>query len=314
MPGARPGWKTIVNTSASQKEGGWLRDLLELTRVRITAMVTVTTATGYFLAAESLSKSIWLPIAGVFLLASGSSALNQCQDRRIDARMARTRSRPIPTGRMDMSLALFLSVLLILLGLFVLASISTNMHLLLLLGGFALVWYNGVYTYLKRVTPFAVVPGALIGAIPPIIGYVAAGGSPTSPSIQLLAAFLFIWQIPHFWLLLLMCGSQYGDAGLPTLTGTFSQRQLLRLTFMWVIATAAGGLVFPTFMRSELALPWSLAIVIVSIWLAAKSVTILRPPAREPQSRLFRKAFIQINAYALVVLVCLSLNAVGSTI
>jgi len=284
----------------------------------------LTTATGYFLAAGELGtefrsltvavlKDIWIPILGVFLLASGSSALNQCQDAGIDARMDRTRRRPVPDGRIDRAVAIFVAVLLMLVGLFVLASNSRHTSLLLLLGGSAVLWYNGLYTYLKRLTAFAVVPGALIGAIPPLIGYVAAGGSLTSPAIQLLAAFLFIWQIPHFWLLLLIFGRQYAGAGLPTLTGVFTQQQLLRLTFMWLIATAVGGLVFPTFMRGALGLPWSAAIVIISIWLAFDSTSILRPAAQEQQKRLYRRAFVRINAYALVVMICLSLNALKIT-
>lgn len=286
-----------------------LRTLVELTKARITSAVTLTTATGYFLASGRAEPDIWLPLLGVFLLAAGSSALNHCQDARIDALMSRTRDRPIPAGRIDRATALFLAGLLILLGLSALASVPNNPHMLLLLGVVAVVWYNGIYTYLKRVTAFAVVPGALIGAIPPIIGYTAAGGSPLDPLILLVALFFFIWQIPHFWLLLLMFGHQYGEAGLPTLTRVFSRRQLLRITFMWVIATAVGGLAFPALAHDVMAIPWSLGIVCGSCWLAAKAVTLLRPPTKETDSPPFRRAFVQINAFALVVVVCLALNA-----
>ena len=289
---------------------GWLRILSELTRAKVTVAVTLTTATGCFLASGRVDATMGLAVLGVFLLASGSSALNQIQERRIDARMERTRSRPLPSGALDVPTALFISVLLVLLGLYTLTSVGHDTVLLLSLGGFAVFWYNGVYTYLKRITAFAVVPGALIGAIPPIIGYVASNGSVESPLIVLVAAFFFVWQIPHFWLLLLMHGTQYADAGLPALTQVFSHRQLMRITFMWLVATSAAGLVFPAMSRGTLALPWSLAIVAASVWMAAKAISVLRFPANAERRPPFGRAFMQVNAYALMIMVCLSLNAI----
>jgi protoheme IX farnesyltransferase len=289
----------------------WLNLLLELTKVRITFAVILTAGMGYFLSGGWFDAGFGMCLLGTFLLASGSSALNQVQDVKVDARMTRTRNRPIPAGRIDRSVALFISILLMLAGLVVLTSIGTNAEALLILSGLAVFWYNGVYTYLKRVTAFAVVPGALIGAIPPVMGYAAAGGDARDPLILLVATFFFIWQVPHFWLLLLMLGEQYEEAGLPSLTRIFSRQQLARITFMWILATAAGGLVFPALARGEVSLPWSLAMVLASVWLAGKAASILWIPADQKQP--FRRAFIQINTYALVVVVCLSLSALGAT-
>ncbi len=301
--------EAVPADSATRSSGGWLRLLSELTRARITVAVTFTTATGYLLGAGHADVNLWVSLLGVFLLASGSSALNQCQETGIDARMERTRRRPIPSGRIDVLTALFVATLLLLSGLGVLASVGKNTNLLLLLGGFAVLWYNGVYTYLKRLTAFAVVPGALIGAIPPVMGYVAAGGQITDPLVFLVGMFFFIWQIPHFWLLLLMCGRQYGDAGLPTLTNVFTEKQLLRITFMWVMATAAAGLVFPTVASRDVALPWSVAIVLASVWLAEKAVSTLMSSRVEAQKSPFRLAFMHVNIYALMVMLALSLSA-----
>jgi len=282
---------------------------LELTKVRITAAVMLTTATGYLLAARRIEWAMCLPLLGVFVLACGSAALNQWQERAIDARMKRTCQRPIPAGRIDPFRALFFSVLLILLGLFFLTSARENTHTLLALGGMALFWYNGVYTYLKRVTAFAVVPGALIGAIPPVMGYVAAGGSLGDPAILLVATFFFIWQIPHFWLLLLMIGDQYRQAGLPTVTSRFARPQLQRISFVWILATAAGGLAFAAVDRVGIALPWNLALLAASVWLAASATAILRVPVTGDNRPPFGRAFGRINAYAVMVMLCLSLGA-----
>ena len=192
----------------------------ELAKPSVTLAVTLTTVTGYLLASGCLVASMWIPVLGVFVLAAGSAALNQWQERDIDARMPRTRHRPIPSGRIEPTTALFVAIVMMLAGLTLLTSAGRSELLLLALGGFALVWYNGVYTYLKRLTAFAVVPGALIGSVPPCIGYVAAGGDLHDPELLLVAMFFFIWQIPHFWLLMLIMGDEYEAAGLPSLTQT----------------------------------------------------------------------------------------------
>ena len=296
-------------SSVPRAKAGWLSSIIELTRMRITIAVTLTTATGCLLATGSFSREMMFSVLGVFLLASGASALNQCQEAGIDARMERTKHRPLPAGLIDQPTAIFISVSLMLLGMAALASIGRHVGPVLLLGAFAVVWYNGVYTYLKRVTPFAVVPGALIGAIPPVIGYLASDGELTNPLILLVAVFFLIWQVPHFWLLLLLCGDQYGEAGLPSLARVFSRRQLARTTFMWLLATAVAGLVFPTFGRSEFLLVWKLAIVVASVWLVLTSLVVLTAAVSDDQRSAFRYVFVRLNIYALIVMVCISVNA-----
>lgn len=293
----------------ARRNGGWPSLAAELTRVRVTIAVTLTSATGYLAAAGRFEWAMWVPVLGVFLLASGSSALNQVQEARTDGLMKRTRNRPIPSGRVDRTTAFFLAGMLVLAGMFCLASVAANRSAVIVLGAFALVWYNGVYTLLKRVTAFAVVPGALIGAIPPVIGYAAAGGEPTDPFILLVASFFFIWQVPHFWLLLLMWGDQYRDAGLPTLTGVFSRRQLQRITFMWILATATGGLCLPALAQDGMTLPWKVAMVLASVWLGMESTSLLK--MRRERASVFRRAFLQINLYAMMTALFLSLSALG---
>ena len=98
----------------ARRKGGWLSLLADLTRARVTVAVTMTSATGYLAAAGRLEWAMWVPVCGVFLLASGSSALNQVQEARTDGLMARTKSRPIPAGHMDRSTAFFIAGLLVL--------------------------------------------------------------------------------------------------------------------------------------------------------------------------------------------------------
>ena len=297
--------------SSSSDRPGWLRVLAALGKVRITVAVTVTTMLGYLMARRGVDRDVWMPILGTFLLASGASALNQCQEVAIDSRMPRTRRRPIPAGEVDRTTAFFIAGLLILSGLFLLTSVGRQPMHLLVLGLAALVWYNGVYTYLKRVTAFAVVPGALIGAIPPVIGYVSGGGSIVDPPILLVAGFLLIWQIPHFWLLMILIEQQYAGAGLPTLRQTFSKPQLHRVTFMWILATAVIGIVFPAMMRGQMSLPWNVLIVLDSCWLVTVAVSVLWGARNPDDAAVFRKAFVRINLFALLFFVSLSLNALG---
>lgn len=300
-------------SSGLRAVGSWLALLAELCKARVIMAVTLTTATGYLLAAGP-DPGIWLPVLGVLVLAAGASALNQCQEVRLDARMKRTASRPLPSGRIDLGTALFISVLLLGFGFYLLASIEGDIAVLLGLGALAVVWYNGLYTYLKRVTAFSVVPGALVGAIPPVIGFVAGGGDPLDPMIMLVAVFFAIWQVPHFWLLLLLCGREYGKAGMPTLTAVFSERQLIRITFIWLLTTAVAGLFFPALAGDQISLPWKIGLVLVSGWLVARALAMLGPAAADDGARVFRRAFLNINFYALLVMICLCLNVVAGAL
>jgi heme o synthase len=123
-----------------------------------------------------------------------------------------------------------------------------SFHLpVVLLGLFNVFWYNAVYTNLKKNTAFAVIPGSVTGGVPPMIGWVAAGGYWLDTSILLIFLFFVIGQIPHFWLLLLKYGKQYEKAGLPSLTSFFSDRQISRISVAWIAATLAASGLLPAY-------------------------------------------------------------------
>jgi len=222
-----------------------IKILSELVKFKITTFVTVTTAFGYIAACGRIDINIISVLLGVLLLAFGSAALNHFQEKDFDVKMDRTKHRPLPSGRISNKNVLKISITLIVLGSIILL-IWTNI-LALGLGLLNLIWYNIVYTLLKRKSAFAIVPGSLVGAIPPVIGWVAAGGSLLDPQISVIAFFFFIWQIPHFWLLLLLFDKDYRQAGFPTLTEIFTREQLSRITFVWIISTAVTGLLIPLF-------------------------------------------------------------------
>ncbi len=275
---------------------------LELAKIRITTLAAVTAAVGYGLGADRVGWEILLPVLGVFLLGCGSAALNQMQERDLDARMERTKNRPLPSGRLTLMQAGAFAALLIALGCAVLA---LRGPIVVAFGLLALLWYNVVYTPLKRVTAFAVVPGALIGAIPPVVGWTAAGRGPIEGPILALAFFLFVWQIPHFWLILLYVGKDYERAGLPSLHRVFSTRQLARITFVWIVATGATCLAMPVFGLGRGGWLLLLFLLLSTAWLLWQSATLLRP-AQDPKP--FRGLFLKINVYALLVLVSLTVD------
>ena len=217
---------------------------LPLFRLPIAALNACSALTGYLLAPLHPFRNGLLTALGVFLLAAAASALNQLQERDIDARMARTRTRPIPAGLVTSRQALFLSLILLFAGLGLLFMAGP---LPALLGACAVIWYNGVYTPLKRVTAFAAVPGAVVGMLPPAIGWTASGGTLSDPRLLPLCFLFFMWQVPHFWLQLLDHGDEYRQAGLPALSMQLRTDQLGRMTFIWICATTVSGLLLPLF-------------------------------------------------------------------
>jgi protoheme IX farnesyltransferase len=279
-----------------------IKIFLELIKVKITAFVTVTTAFGYIAAGGKVDGAMIPVLFGVLLLAFGSAALNHYQEKDFDSKMNRTKSRPIPSGRISPVNVLKISLILVLTGSAIL--IFTNGFLVAGLGWLNLFWYNFVYTLLKRKSAFAIVPGSLVGAIPPAIGWAAAGSSLSDPQIIIISFFFFIWQIPHFWLLLLVMDRDYLQAGFPTLTQIFNHDQLSRITFIWIIATAVTGLMIPLFgIVSEL---WiDLGLFASGVLLTWKAFSLL---FESGDFAVFRLNFRYINYFALTVVLLVSVD------
>ncbi|GAB4182215.1 MAG: hypothetical protein Kow00108_19100 [Calditrichia bacterium] len=274
-----------------------MKSILELTKIKITILTTLSGLMGYYVAAGLMDVSFFMVGAGLFLLASGSSALNQFQERDWDAQMSRTKERPIPAGKIQPGAALLISFLLIIAGL---GFIYAAGHVwALLFGMLAVVWYNFIYTPLKRISAFAVVPGAVIGSIPPAIGWVAAGRNLSDPVILVLMFFFFIWQIPHFWMLLLILSPQYEKAGYPSLLKVFNSQQLGRLTFIWTLATIVTSMMLPLFGILRHPILFFLLLIVI-IWVLKESLVFLS--LNKMNHFNIRRNFMAINVYALSVI------------
>lgn len=279
-----------------------VRILLELNKVKITFAVTLTTIAGYVLAKNTFDSGLILPILGIFILACGSAALNHYQDRDKDKLMRRTISRPIPSGKISPTAVLLISVFEITLGTYIIY-VGSN-FLAAQLGLLAVIWYNGIYTPLKRKTAFAVVPGSIIGAIPPMVGWVAGGGLLTDPKLFVLAFFFFIWQVPHFWLLMLKYGKEYEEAGYPSITSMISKQQIKRATFMWTSATAVTALMIPVSGLISTVF-FKITIVLASVWLIVVFASLLTQNKDEFNPFYY---FMRINYFVLIMIIALSID------
>jgi protoheme IX farnesyltransferase len=187
-----------------------LKDIALLTKIRLALVVVVSAIAGYLMAYESFSLiTFLLLIVGGFLVTGASNAFNQAIERNLDRLMDRTSDRPIPAGRMSLNESLLIAVVFALAGLFCLFLIN---WLSAVLGFLALFIYVAIYTPLKRITPWAVFVGAFPGAIPPMLGFIAATGKfGIEPGI--LFAVQFIWQFPHFWAIAWVVDEDYAKAG-----------------------------------------------------------------------------------------------------
>ncbi len=217
-----------------------IRSFFQLIRFKVSLAVTFSAFAAEVISSGHIYIYLLFPALGIFLLASGASALNQFQERIFDSRMDRTKNRPLPSAKMKPAMALGLSIILLSLGF--LSFTMEGLWICLLLGAFNILWYNGFYTWLKTKTAFAVVPGAFTGAIPVLMGWSAAGGSIFDRIPLFLAFFIFLWQIPHFWLLMLKYGDEYHNAGLPVLSEIFSVPQMKRIIMFWLLAASMASL------------------------------------------------------------------------
>ena len=233
---------------------GRVSDYVTLAKPKIAAMALVTVALGY-LAARGRDVGLFLHASlGILLVAAASGALNQYAEVSTDAKMPRTRTRPLPAGRCAPAEALLFGILCGLAGAYYLAFAVNG-----LTAGLAvltLVLYVGVYTPLKRVSWWSTVIGAVPGALPPVLGWAAAAGADASliertwvPAAGLFGV-LFLWQFPHFLAIAWLNREQYRDAGLHMLpgqlprvgwTGRLSAVTALALLPVGLIPTLGGG-------------------------------------------------------------------------
>lgn len=194
------------------KEKSIVSSYVELLKPRLSFLVAFSSGFGYILAAQGdLSWSTLLLLSlGGFLVSGGSVTINQVIEIEFDAMMERTKNRPLPTGRIGRNEALIYAIMVSMVGLGLLYLVTNP--LTAVLSAISLVLYSFVYTPLKRVGPVAVFVGAFPGALPPLLGWVAATGYIGYEAL-IIFGIQFIWQFPHFWAIAWVADQDYKKAG-----------------------------------------------------------------------------------------------------
>jgi heme o synthase len=222
-------------------------DYVALTKPKVQSLLLLTTVTTMFVAGSPSVTLVALTCLGGYLSAGGAGAVNHWFDRDIDAQMARTADRPVPSGRVAPNAALIFGIALAVLAFAELTTFVNLTAALLSFSGF--VGYVGVYTiWLKRRTAQNIVIGGAAGAIPPLVGWAAVRGTVGGTAI-LLFAIVFFWTPPHFWALSLLMKDEYAKVGVPMLPvvrgETETRRQILLYSVLLYAVTqlpfCAGG-------------------------------------------------------------------------
>ena len=220
-----------------------LNDFFILSKARLSLSVVFSSLSGYFLAPTIIDfqEIIFLSIGG-FFLAGSSNAFNQIIEKDYDKKMQRTKNRPIPTGRMSVTYALFVSVFMLILGLI---SLYVLNPITAMFGAISVFIYTCIYTPLKSITPLSVFLGAIPGAIPFMLGWVSATND-FSIEPGILFMIQFFWQFPHFWAIAWMTNDDYSSAGLnllPTRKKDNASALQIILYSIWTIVIS----IFPAF-------------------------------------------------------------------
>ncbi len=201
-----------ANTTAIPVSGSKVRAYVELLKPRLSMLVAFSCAFGYALAVKGDVK--WGVLAmltlGGFLLSGASVCVNQIMEKDLDKLMTRTRNRPLPSERLTVNEAMVFALITLLASVIILW-VYTN-PLTVILSVISMILYSFVYTPLKRVGPIAVFVGAIPGALPPLLGWIAATNLITHEAL-IIFGIQFIWQFPHFWAIAWVCDDDYKKAG-----------------------------------------------------------------------------------------------------
>ena len=262
-----------------------MADFAELVKARLTTLVLVTTAVGFYVGWQGRMNYLALlhAVLGTALAAAGAAALNQWWERKLDALMDRTRTRPIPAGRMTPRDALLTGIALGVAGVAYLAFAANG--LCAFLAALTVALYLFAYTPLKRISTANTLVGAIPGAIPPVIGWVAARGSIDAGAWSLFVI-LFVWQMPHFFALAWMYREDYARGGFRMMSGDDENglRSSSQSVLFCILLLILAGL--PSFVGLTNLLYLPIALVLSS-WFVAMAMRFHRERSRQNARALF---------------------------
>lgn len=274
-----------------------LKGYSELLKLKLSSLVVFSAAIGHIVAAQSIH--IWellLLSFGGFAITGAANGFNQILERDLDAQMNRTSKRPLATAKVTVNEALLVTGLLSLIGVVLLASFNM---LTALLGMVSLILYAFIYTPTKRISPIAVTVGAIPGALPPLIGWVAFSGELTVAAIVLFGI-QFLWQFPHFWAIAWIRYEDYAKAGFYLLPTRRKDKESAFQTLLYGVALIglSGGLMYWGVVNSIFAL---VGITLASVFYGYKAYLLYQHCTREAARRLMFTSFIYLPVIQVIM-------------
>ena len=280
----------------------FVNDFLQLTKFRLALSVVFSSVAGYLLAVDQVETKILIGLfIGGFAMVGASNAINQLIEKDLDALMSRTKNRPLPTGRMSTLVAAIIATFLTVLGVMVLYAINLKTALFGLLSIFI---YTCIYTPLKTISPLAVFVGAFPGAIPFMLGWVAATGEfGVEPGTLFMVQ--FFWQFPHFWAIGWMLDDDYKKAGFKMLpSGNPDRLTAFQIVFytLWTIvisllpATSYTG-------NLHLSIPGAILILIIGLYLLYYAIKLMQLKTKDSAKKLMFASIGYITILQLIYVI-----------
>ncbi|WP_394805708.1 heme o synthase [Nonlabens ulvanivorans] len=286
----------MTEVNAIEKSPSMVRNLIEITKPRLSVVVVFSSIAGYFLGAEVYDwKVILMLIVGGYFLVGSSNVFNQIIEKDLDALMKRTRNRPLPTGRISVSTAWIYGLIMAFSGIYILYLINFATAFF---GALSIILYAAVYTPLKTRTPLCVFVGAFPGAIPYMLGWVAASGDfGIEPGTLFMLQ--FFWQFPHFWAIGWMLEDDYKAGGFKMLpTGGANKGTAVQIIWytVWTISIS----LIPAFgVTGSLYMTWISAVLVglLGLWFLYYAIKLFK----ERTNQVARKLMLVSVSYITLI-------------
>ena len=263
----------------------------EITKFRLSLLVALSSVFGFFISSSKVDiNEVFILLVGGYLISSSSVINNQILEKDLDKMMNRTNKRPIPTGRISVYKSVIMSIFSMIIGLF-LISFYLNIYAALL-SFISLILYSFVYTPMKKFGPIAVFIGAIPGALPPLIGWVASTGQITLEAI-IIFSIQFIWQFPHFWAIAWMYDDDYKKVGFKLLPNNGEKNLKTAVNIMiYTLFLIPLGLL-PTIFGITGIISWTVAVFLAIIFLA-QTFKLINDYSRESAVKVMFSSFIYL--------------------
>ena len=263
----------------------------EITKFRLSLLVALSSVFGFFISSSKVDiNEVFILLVGGYLISSSSVINNQILEKDLDKMMNRTNERPIPTGRISVYKSVIMSIFSMIIGLF-LISFYLNIYAALL-SFISLILYSFVYTPMKKFGPIAVFIGAIPGALPPLIGWVASTGQITLEAI-IIFSIQFIWQFPHFWAIAWMYDDDYKKVGFKLLPNNGEKNLKTAVNIMiYTLFLIPLGLL-PTIFGITGIISWTVAVFLAIIFLA-QTFKLINDYSRESAVKVMFSSFIYL--------------------